>query len=183
MSNVTAANRYAVALFELAKEKNTLHEVNEEIQIVKQAFEENADLLKVLNHPTIPQERKQQLIRDSFSPLSEFVIQTLLLLLKKQRINEVIRIAERFRQLTQEEEKTAHAVVYTVKPLTDKEKEMISETFARKIGKNTLTIENRIDESLIGGMKLHVGDTIFDGSVKGQLDRMERELVTGHDRR
>lgn len=179
MSNVTAANRYAVALFELAKEKSNLHEVNEKLAVVKQTFEENEDLFKVLNHPTISLEKKEQLIREGFSSLGDDIVHTLLLLLKKKRINEVIRIAERFRQLAEEEEKTAHAVVYTVKPLTDEEKEMISKTFAKKIGKNTLTIENKIDESLIGGLKLHVGDTIFDGSVKGKLARLERELVTG----
>ncbi|WP_240376160.1 F0F1 ATP synthase subunit delta [Bacillus piscicola] len=179
MSSLAAANRYAVALFDLAKEKNILQEISTELEAVQQVFEENTKLPKLLDHPNVSLEKKEQLIRESFTDLSSTVVNTMLLLLKKKRIDTVTLIAEQFQKLMQEEEKVAHAVVYTVKPLTDSEKSMISETFAKKIGKNTLHITNEIDPSLIGGMKIHIGDTIFDGSVEGQLERLRRELVPG----
>ncbi|WP_158736980.1 F0F1 ATP synthase subunit delta [Alteribacillus sp. YIM 98480] len=174
-----AANRYAVALFELSMEKNMLEDIQAELEAVKQVFQDNDKLPALLHHPKVPADKKEQLLRESFAGMSEPVTNTLLLLLKKNRIDSVVLVAERFQELADEEQKVGHAVVYTVKPLSETDRKFISENFARKVGKATLHIENRLDPRLVGGIKVQIGDTIFDGSVKGQLNRLERELVSG----
>lgn len=179
MSNIAAANRYAVALFELSKEKNILDVISAELEVVKKVFIEDDKLSALLDHPNISYDEKKKLIETSFSGLSVTLMHTLLLLLKKKRLDTVTLIADKFQGLLEEERQVAHAVVYTVKPLTEEEKSMISTTFAKKAGKETLHITNEIDPHLIGGMKIQIGDIIFDGSVKGQLNRLERELVPG----
>ncbi|MFB4163308.1 F0F1 ATP synthase subunit delta [Alteribacillus sp. JSM 102045] len=179
MSSPAAANRYAVALFELSKEKNMLEDIRADLQAVKQVFQDNEKLPALLHHPKVSADKKEQLLRESFTGLSEPVQNTLLLLLEKNRIDSVVLVAERFQELADEEQKVGHAVVHTVKPLSEAEQKLISENFARKVGKETLHIENQLDPRLIGGIKVQIGDTIFDGSVKGQLNRLERELVSG----
>ncbi|RSL31812.1 F0F1 ATP synthase subunit delta [Salibacterium salarium] len=174
-----AANRYAVALFELSKEKGVLDQTRSELEVVKQVFTDNEEFHELLGHPMVSKEKKQSLIRESFSALSDIVQHTLLLLLEKKRIDTVYQIVEKFEELADEEQKIGHATVYTVKPLSEAEHEKISQTFAEKTGKETLHIKNEIDSELIGGMKVHIGDIIFDGSVKGQLNRLERNLVSG----
>ncbi|SDI04081.1 ATP synthase F1 subcomplex delta subunit [Alteribacillus persepolensis] len=179
MISSQAANRYAGALFDLAKEKGVLEDTRAELETVKNVFQDNEQLLALLHHPKVSHEKKEQLLREGFAGASELVQNMLLLLLEKDRIDNIVLVAESFQQLADEEQKVGHAVVSTVKPLSESERTLISEKFAKKVGKDTLYIENQIDPQLVGGIKVQIGDTIFDGSVKGQLNRMERELVSG----
>lgn len=71
----------------------------------------------------------------------------------------------------------ADAKVYTVRPLTEAEKEALSVSFAAKVGKKSLRIDNIVDTNLLGGIKLRIGNRIFDGSLRGKLERLERQLL------
>ncbi|MFB5662737.1 F0F1 ATP synthase subunit delta [Alteribacillus sp. HJP-4] len=179
MSSSVAANRYAVALFELAKEKGVLDTTRAELEAVKQIFQEDDQLNRVLYHPNVSPEKKQELLRTAFSSLSDIVVHTLLLLQEKKRLNAVVQTAEAFIDLVDEEQKRGYAVVTSVKPLTDNERALISEKFAQRAGKATLHIENIIDRDLIGGLRIRIGDTIYDGSVKSQLNRLEHQMISG----
>ncbi|SFL87009.1 F0F1 ATP synthase subunit delta [Salibacterium qingdaonense] len=174
-----AANRYAQALFELAKEKSMLEQIRSELDTVQEVFTENSGIPEVLEHPKVPVQQKETLLKNGFSGMSDMVQRTLLLMLEKNRIDSVVHMIERFQHLVDEEWKVGHALVTTVKPLSDEERTMISETFAEKTGKNTLYIRNEIDSELIGGLKVDLGNLVFDGSIKGQLNRMQRRLVSG----
>ncbi|MFD2707051.1 F0F1 ATP synthase subunit delta [Salibacterium lacus] len=174
-----AANRYAQALFELSKEKSMLEQIRSELDTVQEVFAENSGLPEILEHPKVPKEQKETLLKNGFSGMSDMVQRTLLLMLEKNRIDSVVYMIERFQYLVDEEWKVGHALVTTVKPLSDEERTMISETFAEKTGKNTLYIRNEIDSELIGGLKVDLGNLVFDGSIKGQLNRMQRRLVSG----
>ncbi|MFZ4452984.1 F0F1 ATP synthase subunit delta [Salibacterium aidingense] len=174
-----AANRYAQALFELSKEKNMLEQHRSELTAVKEVFTENKELLELLEHPKVTKEKKETLLNDGFAAVSDSVQRLLMLMLEKKRIDSVVYMIDKFEELVDEEWKVGHALVTTVKPLSEEERDMISKTFAEKAGKDTLYIKNELDPDLIGGLKVHLGDMIFDGSIKGQLNRMERNLVSG----
>ena len=61
--------------------------------------------------------------------------------------------------------------------LTEEETKAISTTFAKKLGKKDLRIENIVDSNLLGGIKLRIGNRIYDGSLQGKLERLERQLL------
>ena len=103
---------------------------------------------------------------------------TLLTLIERKRVAIVFDLVNQFERLTYEQQQTAAAKVYSVKPLTEEEQMRVSTVFAKRVGKTTLRIENVIDPTLIGGIKVRVGNRIFDGSISGKLKRMERELVS-----
>ncbi|MGY4688419.1 F0F1 ATP synthase subunit delta [Salibacterium sp. K-3] len=174
-----AANRYAQALFELSKEKDMLADIRSELEAVKQALTENNEFFELLKHPKVSREKKETMVQEGLTAVSSTVQRTLLLMLEKKRIDLVFDMIEMFEELVDEEWKVGHALVTTVKPLTEQERDMIAETFAEKAGKDTLYIRNELDPELIGGLKVNLGDMIFDGSIKGQLDRMQRNLVSG----
>jgi F-type H+-transporting ATPase subunit delta len=67
--------------------------------------------------------------------------------------------------------------VYSTRPLTEAEQQALSATFAAKVGKQSLRIENIVDTNLLGGIKLRIGNRIFDGSLRGKLERLERQLL------
>lgn len=178
MSNKAVASRYALALFQIAKETGSLTQIVNELQIVEDVYEKTPELNDVLLHPKVPVEKKVELIKNSFaSYISNTVINTLLLMVERGRGENIIAMIDQFKKLAYEEQGMAVAYVYSVKPLSDEYKEVISKEFAKKVGKNTLLIENIIDEDLIGGLKIRIGDRIYDGSIKGQLDRLQRQIT------
>ncbi|WP_018923169.1 F0F1 ATP synthase subunit delta [Salsuginibacillus kocurii] len=179
MSNSTIANRYAVALFDLAEEHNQIEERTAELQGVKQVFESTPELVEVLEHPNVTYARKEELLDSAFASCHYYIKNTLKLMLNQKRINLVVPMIEAFQTFSDEVRSVARADVYTVKPLSEQEKRLIEEKFAKRIGKQTMQVTNHIDPELIGGLRLRAGNLIFDGSVKGQLNRLERELTTG----
>lgn len=178
MSNYAVANRYAVALIQLAKEKGSLTQFVNELQVVKDVFNQTPELSNVLLHPKVSQADKAKIIKSSFSSyVSDSVINMLLLVIERGRGDIILSVIEKFKVLAYDEQGKAEAKVYSVKPLSDEDKDVISKQFAKKIGKDTLMIENIVDDKLIGGLKIRIGDRIFDGTVKGRLDRMQRQLI------
>jgi F-type H+-transporting ATPase subunit delta len=176
--NEVVAKRYAAALFEIAKEQNVLEQVEKDMELVKDVVLNKADLQSFLAHPKVAVAKKQHIVKESFGPsVSKHVLNTLLLLVERHRGEIIDSLAVEFFKLANEERSVAEAKVYSVKPLSDAEKASLSEVFAKKVGKKTLKIENKIDKNLLGGVKIQIGNRIYDGSISGKLARIERQLV------
>lgn len=178
MSNNAVASRYAVALFQLAKEKDLLAQIGNGLQIVEDVFKLTPSLSNILLHPKIKNQSKKELLQKSFSnDVNEYVLNTLYLLIDKGRISDLKTIINKYKTLAYEEQGIAEAKVYSTKALSEEDKKAISETFAKKVNKQQLVITNIVDPNMLGGLRIKIGDRIFDGSIKGQLDRLERQLV------
>ncbi|SDJ28318.1 F0F1 ATP synthase subunit delta [Salimicrobium halophilum] len=182
MSEVVVAKRYADALFELGQEKSKLDTFQEEMKTLRKVALENGSLETVLKHPRIPADRKKELVNESFKGFSEEVLHTLHLLIDRHRTEIIIPLAERFLAKVNEHHGVQEATVYTVRELSEEEKQRLSKTFAPKVGKDSLIIDNRVDPDLLGGVRIRIGNRIFDGSVRGKLDQMERELLSANNR-
>jgi F-type H+-transporting ATPase subunit delta len=177
MSDTSVAKRYAAALFQIAKEQNLLDTMEEELRAIKEVFSSNNELQAFLQHPKVSAEVKKQFIGEVFADLSIQVKNTLFLMIDSHRTDVISQMAADFIELANEERSVAQAQVYSVRPLTEDEREAVSSAFAAKVGKRTLRIENIVDRSVLGGIKLRIGNRIFDGSVSGKLERLERELL------
>lgn len=177
MSSQAVAKRYALALFQLAKESDLLETAEAELRAIKQVFTENSDLIALLQNPKFSIEKKKELLEVPFAGLSPYVKNTLFLLVERHRDDIIPEVAEGFIELANEERGVAEATVYSVRPLTDEEKQSISNVFAQKVGKQTLKLTNIVDNGLIGGLKLRIGNRIYDGSVSGKLERLARQLT------
>jgi F-type H+-transporting ATPase subunit delta len=171
------AKRYALALFQLVREQQLLDTVEEELRVVKEVFYVNEDLKAVLQSPKVSREKKKAILTNAFSTVNKYVLNTLLLLVDRHRENEIMDVATEFSELANEERGIEAADVYSVRPLTDDERTGLSAYFAEKVGKKSLQIENIVDSELLGGIKVRIGNRIFDGSLRGKLDRLERTLL------
>ncbi|WP_066371328.1 F0F1 ATP synthase subunit delta [Neobacillus fumarioli] len=178
MSNSIVAKRYASALFQIAKEQQILNEVEEELRVVREVLQYNHDLKAVLKSSKLTIDQKKDLLRQAFASVNVYVLNTLLLLVDRHRESEIVEVAGQFIELANEEMGIADAKVYSVRPLTDSEREAISAVFAEKVGKKSLNIENIVDSDLLGGIMLRIGNRIYDGSLRGKLNRLERTLLT-----
>ena len=100
-----------------------------------------------------------------------------MLLIERHREDEISDVADHFVNMANDARGIAEAKVYSIRPLTDAECEALSSSFAVKVGKKSLRIDNIVDTNLLGGIKLRIGNRIFDGSLRGKLDRLERQLL------
>lgn len=177
MTGSMVAKRYALALFQIAKEQELLDRMEEELRVVKEVFTYNTDLNAVLKSPNLEAEKKKAILSEAFASMNPYLLNTLQLLIDRHRETELMAVVDEFIELANEERGIAEAEVYTTRPLTDAEREAISASFAAKIGKKSLRIENIVDSNLLGGVRLRIGNRIYDGSLRGKLDRLERKLL------
>ncbi|MDP4104969.1 MAG: F0F1 ATP synthase subunit delta [Bacillota bacterium] len=177
MMGSMVARRYALALFQLVKEQQLIDTVEEELRVVKEVFFVNEDLKAVLQSPKVSREKKKAILSTAFAAVNPLVLNTLMLLVDRHRENEIIDVANEFSELANEERGIESANVYSVRPLTDEERTALSVSFAKRIGKKSLQIENIVESDLLGGIKIRIGNRIFDGSLRGKLERLERTLL------
>ena len=177
MGNSMVAKRYALALFQISKEQQLLEKVEEQLRVVKEVLYANAELNAVLKSPKLGTEKKKEIVKTAFASVDTYVLNTLMLLVDRHRESQIIEVADGFIELANEERGIADAKLYSIRPLTDEERTAFSTTFAAKIGKKSLQIENVVDSNLLGGVKLRIGNRIYDGSLRGKLDRLERKLL------
>ena len=177
MTGSMVAKRYALALFQIAKEQNLLDRMEEELRVVKEVFTYSSDLKAVLKSPSLETAQKKKILTMSFASLNQYVVNTLLLLIDRHREDELVAVADEFIELANEERGIAEAEVYTTRPLTEDERKAFSSVFAAKVGKKALRIENFVDTDLLGGVRLRIGNRIYDGSLRGKLDHLERKLL------
>lgn len=175
------ANRYADALFELGIEKNILDQYVEELNTVKDVFSDNEQLDTFLKHPSIKNETKKQLLEEAFTGLHVDILNTLKLLVERSRTEMVLAIIDHFIQLVNDRKGIAEAKVFSVRELSQSEQVELQATFAKRFNKSDIHLVNIVDPGLLGGMKVQVGNTIFDGTVKNKLRRIERKIVTANN--
>jgi F-type H+-transporting ATPase subunit delta len=177
MSNSAVAKRYALALFQLAKEKNLLDQIEKELRVVKDVVINTPELTALLKSPKLTKEKKKEILTEAFSSANPFVINTLKIMIDRGRSEHIGALADEFFALANEERGVAEAEVYSIRPLTEDETNALSSVFASKVGKKSLVIKNIVDSNLLGGVKLRIGNRIFDGSLRGKLERLERQLL------
>lgn len=179
MSEVVA-KRYAEALFQLATEKNIEEQLISELGTVKQVFEQDEKLLEFLNHPRVAFDKKKELIDEAFKSFDQTILNTLKLLVERHRINQIVAIVDQYQNFYNEAKGVATATVYSARPLTDDEKASLEASFKKRVQKESITFINEVDPSLIGGVKIRVGNTIYDGSISGKLNRLKSRLTTAN---
>lgn len=171
------AEKYAVALLQVAQEQKTVDAIATEIQTVQKAVENHADLKATLEHPRVKaQEKLESLKRSLGKKLSTTMENFLLLLIMKKRIKHLKAVADHFERLCYEMKGKAIARVLTAMPLTIAQKDTLTHKLSQMFGM-TVEVKEEVKPNLIGGMMVYLGDQRMDGSVLGQLERMKQRLL------
>jgi F-type H+-transporting ATPase subunit delta len=177
VSKSIVANRYAQALYELSVEKGHTSIIQEELLEIQKAFLANPDLGELLENPRFLFAKKKELLATLFKDANSLIQDTLFVLLEKKRLNEIINFVDEFVGFVNDAAGIADAKVYSTRPLTESESAAISSTFARKVGRHSLRINNIIDPTLIGGIRVQIGNRIFDNSLVNKLERLKRDMI------
>jgi F-type H+-transporting ATPase subunit delta len=175
MSNPAVAKRYAEALFDVANTQGQVDAVEKELAGVVGVLEAHPALNNLLLTPSLSVEVKKQQITDLFGGrVSDIVLNFLKLLFDSRRQDAIIGINTEFVRLVDKARNRVKATVESATPLTEEELQTLTE----KLGTNGQQVEltKKVNPSLIGGLKVRVGDRVFDYSVATRLERFRQTL-------
>jgi F-type H+-transporting ATPase subunit delta len=174
----TAARRYAEAAFEVAVRDDTVEAWRAELDTAA-AIESDPTVGRMLANPALPFEARIKMAKAIFGKVvSGPVLNLIGLMLRHGRIHELPRLAEEFRRLDNARRGITIATAVSAAPLTKDEVRALTERLEQLTG-GTVELEVQVDPSLLGGLVVRVGDRMIDGSVRGRLERLRNQLVSG----
>lgn len=174
--HIVVAKRYAKALFELAQERKIMLETEQQLRDVAELFHTNPVLYRVVISLNMNQQIKTDLLTAALQKyVADIVLQFILLLVVRKRINILDEIVAKYINFVAEALATMDAVVTSAYPLSKLEQEEVACKFEQKIGKK-IRIHNVVDTSIIGGLRVCIGDHLYDGSLISKLERLNRSL-------
>jgi len=176
------AARYADALADVVTAPNSAvrsAEAIEELRAFAAAFKSSAALRNALVSPAVPGSRKKAVVGQVGKRLglSKISLNFLFVLIDHRRIGSLPEILQAFEQTLDERLGFARAEVVSARELTDTQRTALSAELGRLVGKQ-IRMQAAVDESLIGGVVARIRSTVYDGSVRGRLQALERRLAT-----
>lgn len=178
MTDQIVIKRYALALFNSAESSGLTQEIQKDLSLISDFWEKNAELRAFLEAPQIAREDKGKMLQASFGgKISELLLQFLLFLLNKGRLQHLSGINTRYDKLLKEKEGLVEAQVITVLSLDEKLSFPLKETLEKKTGKKVSLIF-KTDPGLIGGIRVIIGNQIIDHSIRTELDKLKERLLS-----
>ncbi|WP_299352363.1 F0F1 ATP synthase subunit delta [uncultured Shimia sp.] len=171
------AERYATAVFEIAKETKTLAELEGGLDDLSAALAESAELRELNSSPVISREEQGKAIAaiaDKMG-LQPVLKNTLGLMAEKRRLFVLPQLVDQLRAMLAAEKGEVTAEVVSAKALTKTQSEKLSKTLADRIGKD-VKINATVDEALIGGLVVKVGSKMIDTSIASKLSSLQNAM-------
>jgi F-type H+-transporting ATPase subunit delta len=177
--NEAVARRYAAALADVALEQKSANEVKSGLASFAHAFSESADLRNFLESPGVDAGSKRRAIEEIAArmELNPAVRNFIYVIVDHRRMEMLREIQAAFRQELNERLGIAEADVISARELSDAEKKELIAALERRTGKR-IEANFHKDKALLGGAVVRVGSTIYDGSVREQLERLRERLET-----
>jgi F-type H+-transporting ATPase subunit delta len=174
----SAARRYAEAAFQVASRDGTLAEWRSELDAAASVAGDER-VIKILANPAIPVERRASVLAELLGDRASRPVQNLIqLLLRRGRIEALPRVAAEFRRLDDDRQGITKATATTAATLTPDEVKALTARLERATVRR-IALDVEVDPSLLGGLVVRVGDRMIDGSVRGRLERLRNQLISG----
>ena len=173
----TIADRYARAIFELGVESGTLSSLAAEIRSFAQAYQDSLDLRSVVENPLLGGDQRDAVLRQIAQRLGlgTIALSTVRYLAARRRLLVLPEIAKRLATLSDEKEGIVRASVTSAGPLPEAFYLKLAAELTHKVGKKVV-LDRHEDPSLIAGVLTRIGDNTIDGSLRGRLEHIERQL-------
>lgn len=177
MSNSRAAIRYAKAVLDLAVENKATDAVEKDMRAVVETVSNSLELRELLASPVINGSDKRQALSAIFQEAHAISDGLIGMLVDNKRVSLFNEVAEKYIILNERLKGEGVAFITTAIPLTaDLEKKILKQV--ESMTGNKVMIENKIDESIVGGFILRVGDLQYDASISNKLNNLKREFAT-----
>ncbi|WP_166243528.1 F0F1 ATP synthase subunit delta [Paenibacillus turpanensis] len=171
------AKRYAKALLEVAQENGNISVVRDELKAVSDVIANDEQIRSLLEHPSFGKARKHDLIKQVFEgKLVQETYNTLQVLVENGREQLIDQLAKQYALLADQAVGKEEALVYSPIPLSEADQASVAEAFGKITGK-ALVVDNVVDPSLLGGIKVRIGDRLYDGSLSSKLLGLQKQLT------
>ncbi len=171
----TAARRYAEAAFEIGRDDRTLEAWERDLSRLR-AVLANDDVRALAEHPAVAYADKEAVLRRVAGDVSAEAMNLVLLMIRRGRPGAIEKMVERFGELVRRERGVALAEVRTALPLDDEQRTALTERL-HELTDQQIEINEVVDESLIGGITVRIGDQLYDASVRTRLERLRARLT------
>jgi F-type H+-transporting ATPase subunit delta len=175
----SVSERYAGALFALALEQKQVDEYQKEAREVYRSLHENGDMIHLLSSAFMTQEDKDKAVDEVYASIKMKDLKTFIkVVVSNHRVYQLERSLRKFIGLCDENLGIAEGTVYSTYELSAKEIKEIEEALSKQTGMKTM-LANEIDASLIGGIKVVLGEKVYDGSLSNSLANLKASLIQG----
>jgi F-type H+-transporting ATPase subunit delta len=180
ISRGSLPRRYAKALIQLAQEENQVESFGARLESLSKVFGQTPELLATLTSEFIPYDQRRSAVEEiahkaGYSPTFTHF---LLLLLKKERLLVLPAIAREYQRLQDEVLGIVRVAVMMPSPPDPETLKRVQTILSGKLGKNVIA-EGEVQPEMIGGIMIRVNHTVYDGSIRRELERMRETILRG----
>ena len=178
MSNRTSATRYARALLDVALKESDPEKVERDLTAIVSAMDASAELKRVLSSPRIPAAARRQaagIVAQTIAAEAP-VAKLLALLAERGRLEIYKELLEVYRERLLAHKNIVTGTVTTAAPLATEKVQALERSLSQATGKQ-VRLEVAVDPTIIGGVVTRIGSTVYDGSIRTQLQRMKQQLL------
>jgi len=176
MSKSVLANKIGYSLFEVAKENNTLEEVSYELKEVAKVVNGNPDFVTLMNNPNLEKIKKINLIDASFAGVNKNVVNVVKILAGNLQISLINFVLEQYTELYNKHSRNVVVKAESASPLTEEQLENLKEKIKNELQLENVEINNFVDESLLGGLKLTYNNKVVDATIKAKLNAIKSKI-------
>ena len=171
-----AAIRYAKALLSLAIDKKSAEAVSNDMKAIASVISENAELDGALKNAVAKQDAKLNILKQVFPKTNALTSKLFEVLISNNRIDLVAEVANKYNALYEDHIGKEKATVTTAVPMTE-DLEIKVMAKIKELTSKSVELENIVDESIIGGFILRVGDIQYNASIANKLNTLKREFT------
>lgn len=178
MTRQAVARRYANALYDVVSRQNRVPAVERELSDLAALLASHDELRRTFESSAIPAARKRAILDALVERVGAPSAETgrlLALLAERDRLSFIVEIAQAFRARVRHADRVLEAELVSAVPLAPSHKAALAGVLSKATA-STVTVTERVDPSIIGGVIANVGNLVFDGSVQSQIERFRQRL-------
>ena len=168
-------HKYAKALFNTANKANKITETKKEFQLIANLYKKNSAFRLLFITKKIDSNQKIEIINKVLNMLNPLTLEFLKIIINNNQSNELLKVIKKFDHLSESHLGVNKVDIITATKLSEQALHDLSQTISGILNNSPL-INNITDPDIIGGMKLRVGNNIFDNSVNYQINQLKKTL-------
>ena len=173
----TAWGLYGQSLYDLAAEEKADDQIMEELEAVRGIFRENPDYITLLCEPSIPGRTRVQLLDEAFrGQIHPYLLNFLKILVEKGMLRGFSTCCSTYRKSYNKDHGISEAMVTSAVALDESQAEALREKLEKLSGRKVL-LRRRVDEKVLGGLRVELDGRLFDGTVGGRLEELRRRVT------
>lgn len=179
MTNSTVARRYAQALYQEAERGQQVEQIDVDMDLIRDTLDGSRDLVTFFASPIISREKKEAVVQSLFAePLHKTTYNFLRLLIEKKREALFPDVVRAYRALRDEQRGIVEARAKVAYPLSEAEEQTLVQAL-EKLSGSQVRLNVQEDRTILGGLVVRIGDTVYDGSVRNQLANLRERMELG----